>query len=79
MILSDIEKKVLILISQEKANKEIAFILNISKRMVEYHVTAIIKKFSVTTRVGAVVFGLQNRIITVEEIESKKEDKEGRI
>ncbi|KQO15322.1 regulatory protein, luxR family [Paenibacillus algorifonticola] len=68
MELNATEKKILLLICKEKPNKEIASILYISKRMVDYHVTSILGKFNVATRVGAAVFALQNQIITSEEM-----------
>jgi two-component system competent response regulator ComA len=48
------ELKILELISKEKTNKEIADILNYSKSTVEYYITNIINKLSVTNRIGAV-------------------------
>ncbi|HBI04323.1 MAG TPA: DNA-binding response regulator [Paenibacillaceae bacterium] len=61
--LTNTEIKILQLISQEKTNNEIAEELNISKRTVEYHISSIIQKLGVDSRVGAVVKGIQKGIL----------------
>lgn len=61
--LTNTEIKILQLISQEKTNNEIADELNISKRTVEYHISSIIQKLGVDSRVGAVVKGIQKGIL----------------
>jgi DNA-binding NarL/FixJ family response regulator len=61
--LTSTEIKILQLISQEKTNSEIAEELNISKRTVEYHISSIIQKLGVDSRVGAVVKGIQKGIL----------------
>ncbi|PZD96878.1 DNA-binding response regulator [Paenibacillus sambharensis] len=62
------EREILLLVSQEKANKEIADTLNISRRMVEYYIASITHKFNVSTRVGAVVRAIYHKEIDMEEI-----------
>lgn len=61
--LTNTEIKILQLISQEKTNNEIADELNISKRTVEYHISSIIQKLGVDSRVGAVVKGIQKGLL----------------
>ena len=61
--LTNTEIKILQLIAQEKTNNEIADELNISKRTVEYHISSIIQKLGVDSRVGAVVKGIQKGLL----------------
>lgn len=61
--LTNTEIKILQLIAREKTNNEIADELNISKRTVEYHISSIIQKLGVDSRVGAVVKGIQRGLL----------------
>ncbi|OBY81554.1 MULTISPECIES: response regulator [Paenibacillus] len=61
--LSAMEREVLKLIAQEKSNQEIAVILTMSKRTVEYHIASIIDKLGVKTRIGAVVKGYESGLL----------------
>lgn len=62
-LLTETELEVLKLISQDKTNSEISDILVISKRTVEHHVSSIINKLKVDSRVGAVVKGMKSGMI----------------
>lgn len=62
-LLTPTELEVLKLISQDKTNSEISEIMIISKRTVEYHVSSIINKLKVDSRVGAVVKGIKIGLI----------------
>lgn len=53
--LTKIELKILQFISEDRTNAEISELLNISKRTVEHHVSSILRKLDVDSRVGAVV------------------------
>lgn len=53
------ETTILELIAKDYSNSKISEELNISKRTVEYHISSIIDKLNVDTRVGAVVKGIQ--------------------
>ena len=66
--LSSLEKEIIRLISEERANKEIAISLNYSQRMIEYHIANIPKKFNVSTRVGIIVTAFKENIILTEEV-----------
>jgi DNA-binding NarL/FixJ family response regulator len=57
------EIEILQLISQEKKNHEIAKLLNMSKRTVEYHITSLFQKMDVDSRVGAIMKGAQKGLI----------------
>ncbi|MFD0588622.1 response regulator transcription factor [Paenibacillus sp. GCM10027627] len=61
--LSVVEVKVLGLIAKEWTNVQIAEYLDVSKRTVENHITSILAKLGVDSRVGAVVQGIQRGII----------------
>ncbi|CEH28739.1 LuxR family transcriptional regulator [Aneurinibacillus migulanus] len=61
--LTPTEREVLVRISQEMSNKEIARELGISQRTVEYHLTSILQKMGVKSRVGAVAKGYELGII----------------
>lgn len=67
--LSSLEREIIMLISKEMANKEIALRLNYSQRMIEYYITNISKKFNVSTRVGIVTMAFKENILTKEDIE----------
>ncbi|WP_339211646.1 LuxR C-terminal-related transcriptional regulator [Aeribacillus sp. FSL K6-8210] len=57
--LTKTELEILKLISEDKTNAEISDILMVSRRTVEHHVSSIIKKLNVYSRVGAVVKGIK--------------------
>lgn len=57
------EKEILKLISDGKTNQEISKLLLISKRTVEYHISAILQKLEAKTRVHAVVTALKTGIL----------------
>lgn len=59
------EIEALNLISKGMVNKEIAKQLYISEKTVKNHVNNIFKKLNVSNRVEAVIFALQNNIVTV--------------
>lgn len=59
------EIEILQLISQEKKNHEIAKILSMSKRTVEYHITSLFQKLDVDSRVGAIMKGAQKGLIYI--------------
>jgi len=59
--LTDREKKVLDLLCLAKTNKEIADEIHISKRTVEFHVSNVLKKLGVRTRVEAIILTNNNR------------------
>ncbi|MGV8026358.1 MAG: response regulator [Anaerolineaceae bacterium] len=59
--LTDREKKVLDLLCLAKTNKEIADEIHISKRTVEFHVSNVLKKLGVRTRVEAIILTKNNR------------------
>ncbi len=59
------EIEILQLISQEKKNQEIAKLLNMSKRTVEYHITSLFQKLDVDSRVGAIMRGAQKGLIYI--------------
>lgn len=62
-ILSDIELKVLALMVDEYTNEEIAKELFISRRTVESHVTNILQKLKVNSRVGAVREAIKLKLV----------------
>jgi DNA-binding CsgD family transcriptional regulator len=57
--LTKTELETLKLISEDKTNAEISTILMISKRTVEHHVSSILRKLDLDSRIGAVVKGLK--------------------
>ncbi|GAB2023339.1 response regulator transcription factor [Pseudolactococcus yaeyamensis] len=62
-ILSEIELKVLSLLTEEYKNEQIAQTLFISRRTVETHVSNICRKLGVNSRIGAVREGLKLKIV----------------
>lgn len=68
-LLSNKEKEILRLVAKDMKNQEISEALYISKRTVEYHITKLIRKLGVESRLGAVIKGIQLGII--EESETK--------
>ncbi len=65
------ELKVLELAAKGLRNKDIADKLNISVRTVEGHFGSIFTKFSVSSRVEAVLYALSQRIVTIDRGDSK--------
>ncbi|MBH5318813.1 response regulator transcription factor [Paenibacillus sp. GSMTC-2017] len=61
--LTVVEAKVLQFIAKEWTNVQIAEKLDVSKRTIENHITSILNKLNVDSRVGAVVQGIQRGII----------------
>lgn len=61
--LTPMEREVLLRVAKEMNNREIAHDLAISQRTVEYHLTAILQKLGVKSRVGAVAKGYELGII----------------
>ncbi|WP_435622340.1 response regulator [Anoxybacillus eryuanensis] len=61
--LTKMELIILKLIAQDKTNEDISNSLNVSKRTVEHHVSSIIKKLRVDSRVGAVVKAIKEGMI----------------
>ncbi|WP_414045782.1 LuxR C-terminal-related transcriptional regulator [Macrococcus equi] len=68
-LLSNKEKEILRMVAKDMKNQEISDALFISKRTVEYHITKLIRKLNVESRLGAVIKGIQLGII--EESETK--------
>ncbi|WP_162829858.1 helix-turn-helix domain-containing protein [Amycolatopsis palatopharyngis] len=62
--LSDREREVLLLIAEDKTDREIARELGISERTVRAHVSRIILKLGVASRVGAAVIATRWRVTT---------------
>ncbi|MCM3380934.1 response regulator transcription factor [Shouchella clausii] len=63
MRLSRTERSIIYLISEETPNKIIAQKLNLSQRMVEYHISNLIKKMKVESRVGIIVKSFRTNIL----------------
>lgn len=61
--LTPVEREVLVRVAREMNNREIARDLAISQRTVEYHLTAILQKLGVKSRVGAVAKGYELGIV----------------
>jgi DNA-binding NarL/FixJ family response regulator len=59
------EREILKLIAADLTNAEIGEELSISKRTVEYHVTSIIQKLGVDSRLGAVVIAIKKGLLDV--------------
>ncbi|GIP21723.1 response regulator [Paenibacillus sp. J22TS3] len=62
--LTPMEREVLKQVAQERTNKEIAQVLAISQRTVEYHLTSITQKLGVRSRIGAVAKGYELGLLT---------------
>lgn len=56
--LTGAEKRVLVLVSSGKTNKEIAFALGISPATVKRHLENLLRKLAVRNRVEAAIYGL---------------------
>jgi DNA-binding NarL/FixJ family response regulator len=63
--LTDREKQVLKLITQEASNSDIALSLNISKRTVETHKKNIILKLGATNTIGLVKIALKSKLLKI--------------
>jgi DNA-binding CsgD family transcriptional regulator len=63
IVISEIENKIICMIAREMPNKEIAYELNYSQRMIEYNISMLLKKFNVSTRVGLVSKAYQKKIL----------------
>lgn len=61
--LTPTEREVLVRVAREMNNREIAEDLHISQRTVEYHLTAVLQKLEVKSRVGAVAKGYELGIV----------------
>ncbi|MGG2108006.1 response regulator [Lysinibacillus pakistanensis] len=59
------EREILKLIAEDKTNIEISDELMLSKRTVEHHISSIIRKLDVDSRVGAIVTAIKQGIITL--------------
>ena len=60
--LSDQHKRVILLLSEGYANKNIAWVLGIEEATAKAHVSAILKKFGCTNRTQAALLGLRVRL-----------------
>ena len=61
--LTRMERDVLRRVAEEKTNKEIAAVLSISQRTVEYHLASINQKLGVKSRAGAVAKGYEKGLL----------------
>ncbi|MGB9153677.1 MAG: LuxR family transcriptional regulator [Alphaproteobacteria bacterium] len=61
--ISDREKEVLVWASRGKSNGDIASIIGVSKKTVEFHFSSIFKKLQVNSRVLAILQGMYLRLI----------------
>lgn len=61
--ITEIEKEIINMISQEYSNSNIAEELNYSKRMIEYYIKGIANKLNVQTRVGIVTKSFKEKIL----------------
>ncbi|AVK83290.1 DNA-binding response regulator [Lysinibacillus sp. B2A1] len=59
------ELEILLHIAEDKTNCEISLEMGISKRTVEHHISSIIQKFDVNSRVGAVVTAIKHGLLNV--------------
>ena len=66
--LTDREIEVLRLAARGRGNKEIAKELSLSVRTVQTHLGNIFNKLAVSSRIEAVIFGLKNGLLTLEDI-----------
>lgn len=57
------EYEVLQRVAEDKTNSEISEELGIGKRTVEHHISSIIQKFGVESRVGAVVTAIKKGLL----------------
>jgi two-component system NarL family response regulator len=64
IILTDREKQILKLITEEASNTDIALALDISKRTVETHKKNMILKLGVTNTVGLMKIVIKNKLLT---------------
>ena len=63
--LTDRERQILKLITQEESNTDISLALNISKRTVEAHKKNIILKLGATNTIGLIKIALKNKLIEI--------------
>jgi len=66
-VFSDIEKKIIGLVCEEKNNKEIAELLFMSIRTVENNRSRIYKKLGVKTTAGVAIYTIKNGLYFLEE------------
>ena len=59
------EREVLILVAKGEPNKEIAFLLNISPKTVQFHLKSIFNKLDVSSRTEATTKALKLKIISL--------------
>lgn len=71
-VLTNKEREILELISQDKTRKEIACELFVSEKTVTNHITAILNKMQVRSRIGAIMKGVELGIID-SKVEIKKQ------
>lgn len=62
------EREVLLLMSQDKTNREIAKTLGLSVHTVRKHVETICKKLGARSRLGAVMLGIRDGHLSWEEV-----------
>jgi DNA-binding CsgD family transcriptional regulator len=62
-VLSDQQKRVLMLLSEGHANKAIAWVLGIEEATAKAHVSSILKRFQLTNRTQAALLGLRVRLL----------------
>jgi NarL family two-component system response regulator LiaR len=65
--LSPREVEVLTVLARGRANREIARTLSISEETVKAHVSSILAKLHLTDRTQAAIFGLQQRLVPLDE------------
>lgn len=63
-VLSDQQKRVLMLLSEGHANKAIAWVLGIEEATAKAHVSSILKRFQLTNRTQAALLGLRVRLMS---------------
>ncbi|MFG6147550.1 response regulator transcription factor [Halobacillus sp. B23F22_1] len=73
MNLSQKEKNIIRMIAQEKPNKEIAFELMYSTRTIDYHISKMIRRFDVQTRVGIVARAYDLKLLVPGELWQNKD------
>lgn len=60
--LTDLERQVLLLMTEGKNNLEIATVLNVSEGTIKFHVNGILRKLNVSDRTQAVLVALKRGI-----------------
>lgn len=61
--LTDREREILVLLAKDKTNKEVASILNISAKTVDYHRSNLMRKLDVHSKVELTKFAIRNGLI----------------